>query len=96
MTTSVETHTLPADGFVDYKYVVLPHVFLQDTWISAAEILPSNPKIVHHCNMAYFTLGKDFSDSNFITGRVPGGTAFRLDDGVALCIPAGSVVADPR
>ena len=28
MTTSLETHTLPADGFVDYKYVVLPHVFL--------------------------------------------------------------------
>lgn len=92
ITASVETHSLPADGFVDYKYLVLPHIFFQDTWISAAEILPSNPRVVHHCNMAYFTLGQEFSDSNFITGRVPGGTAFRLDEGVALCIPAGSVV----
>jgi thiol-disulfide isomerase/thioredoxin len=92
ITTSLEKHTLPADGFVDYKYIVLPHVFLQDTWISAAEILPSNPKVVHHCNMAYWTLGQNFDAGNFITGRVPGGTAFRLDDGVALCIPAGSVV----
>jgi hypothetical protein len=65
---------------------------LHDTWISATEILPSNPKVVHHCNMAYWTLGQNFNDGNFITGRVPGGTAFRLDEGVALCIPAGSVV----
>ncbi|MFN0018662.1 MAG: redoxin domain-containing protein [Pirellulaceae bacterium] len=92
ITTSLETHSLPADGFVDYKYIVLPHIFLKDTWISMAEILPSNPRVVHHCNMAYWTIGQNFNDGNFITGRVPGGTAFRLDDGVALCIPAGSVV----
>ena len=92
ITTSLETHSLPADGFVDYKYIVLPHIFLKDTWISAAEILPSNPQVVHHCNMAYWTLGQNFDDGNFITGRVPGGTAFRLDDGQALRIPAGSVV----
>lgn len=89
---AVETHSLPADGFVDYRYVVLPHLFLQETWISAAEILPSNPAVVHHCNMGYFQIGKEFDDSNFITGRVPGGTAMRLDDGFALRIPAGSVV----
>lgn len=92
ITTSLETHSLPAEGFVDYKYIVLPHIFLADTWISAAEILPSNPQAVHHCNMAYWTLGQNFDDGNFITGRVPGGTAFRLDDGQALRIPAGSVV----
>jgi thiol-disulfide isomerase/thioredoxin/mono/diheme cytochrome c family protein len=90
--TALETHELPAEGFVDYRYAILPHVFLQDTWISAAEILPSNPAVVHHCNMAFVTLGKSFSDGNFITGRVPGGTAMTLDDGVAVRIPAGSVV----
>ncbi len=90
--TAFETHELPAEGFVDYKYVVMPHVFLADTWISAAEILPSNPAVVHHCNMAYWKVGQQFSDGNFITGRVPGGTAMILDDGVAFRIPAGSVV----
>jgi thiol-disulfide isomerase/thioredoxin len=90
--TAVETHSLPADGFVDYKYVVLPHVFWQDTWISAAEILPSNPAVVHHSNLAYWTVGQDFSSSNFITGRVPGGTAMTLDNGVAFRIPKGSVI----
>jgi thiol-disulfide isomerase/thioredoxin len=92
LTTAVETHTLPAEGFVDYKYVVLPHVFLQDTWISAAEIKPSNPAVVHHCNMGYVTIGKQFDERNFITGRVPGGTAMILDDGIAFRIPAGSLV----
>lgn len=92
VTTAIEAHTLPADGFVDYKYVILPHIFLHDTWISAAEIKPSNPKTVHHCNMAYVSIGKGFDDGNFITGRVPGGTAMVLDDGVAFKIPKNSVV----
>jgi thiol-disulfide isomerase/thioredoxin len=90
--TAVETHSLPADGFVDYKYVVLPHVFWQDTWIGAAEILPSNPAVVHHCNLAYWTVGEDFRSSNFITGRVPGGTAMKLGRGIAFRIPKGSVI----
>jgi thiol-disulfide isomerase/thioredoxin len=90
--TAVETHALPADGFVDYKYVVLPHIFWQDTWISAAEIMPSNPSVVHHANLAYWTLGEDFSSSNFITGRVPGGTAMTLGRGIAFRIPKGSVI----
>jgi len=31
--TTLEQHTVPATGFVPYKYVVLPHVFLSDTWV---------------------------------------------------------------
>ncbi len=92
VTTALETHTLPAEGIIDYQYVVLPHVFTEDTWISAAEILPDNPRVVHHCNMGHFTIGKKFSDGNFITGRVPGGTPLVADDGTALRIPKNSVV----
>lgn len=90
--TALETHSLPERGFVDYKYVVLPQLFLRDTWITAAEIMPSNPRVVHHANMAYWTVGKSFDDGNFITGRVPGGTAMTLRDGMAFRIPQGSVV----
>lgn len=90
--TAVQVHTLPAEGFVDYKYVILPHIFLQDTWISAAEIKPSNPGTVHHCNMAYWAVGQDFDSGNFITGRVPGGTAMILDEGVAFKIPKNSIL----
>lgn len=93
VTTSILAHTLPAEGFVDYKHVVLPYLFTQDTWISAAEIRPSNPATVHHCNMAYVTLGEEFDQKNFITGRVPGGTAMVLDEGIAYKIPKNSVIA---
>jgi thiol-disulfide isomerase/thioredoxin len=92
ITTSLETHKLPAEGFVDYRYTILPYVFLQETWISAAEILPSNPGVVHHCNMAYLQVGQKFDAGNFITGRVPGGTAMTLGEGIAFRIPAGSVI----
>lgn len=92
VTTALFSHSLPAEGFVDYRYVLLPYVFTQDTWISAAEISPSNPATVHHCNMAYMTVGEEFRESNFITGRVPGGTAMILDEGVGLKIPKNSIV----
>lgn len=90
--TALEAHSIPAEGVIDYRYVILPYVFLHDTWISCAEILPSQPGVVHHCNMAHWTVGKEFDAGNFITGRVPGGTAMKLDDGVALKIPRNSVV----
>lgn len=92
ITTALESHTLPEDGFVNYKYVVLPHIFWQDTWVSAVEILPSNSRIVHHCNLAYWKVGESFNEGNFITGRVPGGTAMWLDDGVGFKIPKGSII----
>lgn len=92
--TMAEEHTIPATGFVAYKYVVLPHLFFADTWVEAFEIKPLNPSIVHHCNMAYAT--KDGANNEtFITGYVPGGQPMDLgkfDNGVAYRIPAGAVL----
>jgi hypothetical protein len=90
--TALGSDTLPADGFVDYRYVILPHVFLAETWVSGVEIKPSNPGTVHHCNLAYMAVGDPVDDSNFITGRVPGGTAMVLDEGLGFRIPANSVL----
>jgi hypothetical protein len=86
-------HGLPAEGVLDYKYAILTHVFLQDTWIKAAQILPDNPKTVHHCNMAYYKIGEPFRRSNFITGVVPGSEPMILSDRIAFRIPAGSMLA---
>ncbi|MCA9103037.1 MAG: redoxin family protein, partial [Planctomycetales bacterium] len=83
---------IPADGYVPYKYVVLPHVFTEDTWISQVEILPGNQSAVHHCNMAYVEFGGDYSDAQFITGHVPGGLPMVLEDGVGFCIPKGAML----
>lgn len=88
--TMLERHTVPATGFVPYKYVVLPHVFLGETWVEAVEILPDNPAVVHHCNMAYVTK-QGAGEETFITGYVPGGQPLDLGKfrgGVAARIPA--------
>lgn len=85
-------HELPADGLIDYKYVVLPTAFLHDTWVQAVQILPDNPRVLHHANMAFVRLGEKFNIKNFITGTVPGGEPLILEPGVGYKIPAGSVL----
>ena len=61
-----------------YKYVVLTRLFAEDTWVQGIQILPDNPRVVHHCNMAYIRLGEKFKIANFLTGQVPGGEPMTL------------------
>src|SRR5262249_2047454 len=84
-----EQHELPDGGEIPYKYVVLPHVFEEDTWVQGVQILPDNPRSVHHCNMVFFTLMEGFKQANFVTGYVPGGEPMRLPEGVAFRMPKG-------
>lgn len=86
------TYTIPKQGTVPYKYAVLPHVFEDETWLQGVQLQPDNPRVVHHCNMAYLSAGQSFRMSNFITGFVPGGEPMNLGDGVAVRIPANSVL----
>jgi thiol-disulfide isomerase/thioredoxin len=83
---------LPTEGDISYKYVILPHVFEQDTWVRGVQILPDVPKAVHHANLAYWKVGEGFKESNFITGVVPGGEPMTVDSGVAYRIPKGSML----
>jgi len=89
--TQSDTTELPAEGYVDYQYVILPHVFAEDTWVDQIQILPANSEVVHHCNMAYLIPGEDgLGETTFLTGKVPGSGPMKLRDGVALEIPAGA------
>ena len=85
---------LPATGYIPYRYIILPHVFLHDTWVQGIEIMPSNPRVVHHANLAFASPGSGFDESrNFLTGKVPGGMPVDLPSGIAMLLPAGSVLA---
>ncbi|MBX3420269.1 MAG: redoxin family protein [Pirellulaceae bacterium] len=90
--TMTEEHTIEPTGFIPYKYVMLPHIFREETWVEAFEIKPLNTAVVHHCNM--FHMSKDGAGVNtFITGYVPGGQPLDLghyDNGVAYRLPAGA------
>jgi mono/diheme cytochrome c family protein len=41
-------YPVPAEGTVDYQYMVIPGKFKEDTWITAAEVRPGNRAVVHH------------------------------------------------
>ncbi len=93
--TMLGTHTLPAEGLLPYEYIVFPHVFPRETWLEAIEIRPSNPRVVHHANLAFAAAGEKPGLDTFITGYVPGGQPMDLghfDNHVAYRIPALSVL----
>ncbi len=90
---STETYEIPATGDIDYKYAILPHIFIHETWLQSVQIMTDNPKVVHHANLAYFSVGKKPDASNFITGLVPGSGPMQLTDGVACRLPAASMLA---
>ncbi|MDB5349722.1 MAG: thiol-disulfide isomerase-like thioredoxin [Planctomycetota bacterium] len=93
ITTIPFEHSIPATGYVEYRYAIFPQVFMEDTWVQAIEIRPDNPRVVHHANLAFVKLGDRPSQENFITGRVPGGDPMVLDEGTCVLIPKGSVLA---
>jgi peroxiredoxin len=85
-------HSLPASGDIPYNYAILPYVFAEDTWVQGVQILPDNPRVLHHCNLAFILPSEGYKEQNLITGTVPGGEAMRLDHGIAFRIPKGSVL----
>jgi len=43
-----EAHQVPAKGTGEIKAFLVPNPFSQDTWVSAIEVRPGNPSVVHH------------------------------------------------
>ena len=84
---------VPAEGYIPYRYYVLPYLFKRDTWAESIEILPTNRRVLHHANLAYVEKGLDYRQRGFITGQVPGGRPMQLEPGTAVLIPAGSTLA---
>ncbi len=39
---------IPANGTIEYQYIILPASFAQDRWVRAVEIRPGNRAVVHH------------------------------------------------
>lgn len=90
--TALAEFDVPAEGYVDYRYAVLPKLFAQDMWFEAAEVLPDNPRVVHHCNLGLIPIGGNGRNAKLVTGYVPGGGPMELGQGVAGKIPAGSML----
>ena len=85
-------HEIPESGYLDYRYVVIAHVFKEDTYVESVEILPENARVVHHANLGHFKVTEKYEMENFITGFVPGGDPLVCEPGTAFKIPKGSLL----
>ncbi|MDQ6704992.1 MAG: thiol-disulfide isomerase, partial [Acidobacteriota bacterium] len=41
-------YKVPADGTIDYQYILIPGNFTEDKWVQRAEVRPGNRAVVHH------------------------------------------------
>lgn len=44
----IDPQSIPANGTVDYRYLVLANPFGRDVWLRAAAVKPGNSRVVHH------------------------------------------------
>jgi hypothetical protein len=65
--------------------------FTEDKWISAAQVMPGNRAVVHHCIVFIRPPdGSSFSDFGLLSAYVPGQRSTTLPEGYARRVPAGS------
>jgi peroxiredoxin len=82
---------VPKEGTVDYQYFVVDPHWTEDRWVSAAQVIPGDPAVVHHAIV--FVRPPDGSDSHgigWLGAYVPGQRTMQLPPGHARRVPAGS------
>ncbi len=96
--TMPEPFTVPAEGVIEYQYFAVDPGLREDRWIQAAEILPGNKAVVHHCNIFLQPPGVTDpkalpeagpSGSFCLTMMAPGTPPLLLPEGRAKRLPAG-------
>ncbi len=90
--------TMPAKGAIEYQYFAVDPGFREDRWIKAAEVMPGNRAVVHHCNVYLQPPGFDDPKqlgapgqlgSFCLTMMAQGTPPMVLSDGMAKRVPAG-------
>lgn len=62
-----EEFHIPATGTINYQYIRVKGNFTEDLWVTAAEMRPSNPAVVHHGKVWVIPPG-----SKWMAGAMPG------------------------
>ena len=82
---------VPPEGTVEYQYFVVDPGFEEDKWISGAQVIPGNPRVVHHSIVFVRPPdGSDFRGIGWLTAYVPGTRAGDFPTGHAIKVPAKS------
>jgi len=86
---------IPATGTVDYQFPNVPNPYDRDVWVVAAEVIPGDPKAVHHilagssAKQPQGRLSEIFE--NFIITYAPGNEASSMPAGTGVFVPKGGV-----
>ncbi len=82
---------VPPTGTVEYQYFVVDPGFVEDQWITGAQIVPGSRSVVHHAICFVRPPdGSQFRGIGWITAYVPGQRSLPLPSGAARRVPAGS------
>lgn len=91
--------TVPAEGVVDYKHIMVDPGFTEDKWIQFAEAKAGNRSVVHHIIVFIrppesrrddLKVEGDFGGGRFLVATAPGARPLMLDEGYGKLVPAGS------
>lgn len=91
-----EPINVPAQGVVEYKYVYAKTNFNEDKWITALEVKPTQPKVVHHVLAFLEEPGRPNGEpaSNglygFFAATVPGSVGVTFPAGTGKRLPKGA------
>ena len=84
-------YQVATEGIIEYQYFVVDPGFDEDKWVSAAEVVPGNRSVVHHCIV--FIRPPDevgLRGYGWLGAYVPGQVPSVLPSGTARRVPAGS------
>ena len=91
VTMGEKPYAVPANGSVDYQYFVVDPGLREDKWITAAQVIPGSPEVVHHAIVFIRPPdGENFTGIGWLTAYVPGQRATEFPLGFARRMPAGS------
>lgn len=83
--------TVPKDGVVEYQYFVADPGIEEDTWVTAAQVIPGRASVVHHAIVFVRPPdGSEFSGIGWLSAYIPGQRVHSMPQGYARKIPAGS------
>jgi len=82
---------VPASGAVEYQYFVADPGLEAETWVSAAQVVPGTPAVVHHAIVfARPESLADFRGTGLVSAYVPGQRATTFPPGYARRVPKGA------
>lgn len=86
---------IAASGTVEYQFPFVQNPYDKDVWVLAAEIIPGDPKAVHHI-LAGSSEGQPTGNlseifDNFILAYAPGNEASSMPEDTGVFVPKGGV-----